>query len=150
MSEICNKIIEGGLSLGACRKLKRGMDEKELARLLFSPQGREFCTAKDFPTRRDIEKFDRRELRRLGLYAEDTEIKLDSRLHDVCFIGNTRNRVKAHGPESLYHVIALDGAEVTIEASGYSVISIDASESATVKIHNKDLTSRISCHAKEK
>lgn len=135
MYAITEHLIDRARSLGACDRLRAGMTDAELAELLFSPQGREFCAEHDFPKSSIFMGESRSRLMDMGVYVDAGAVSIDGR-HDVCLIGHTRARIKADGTESLYHVILLGGASAVVDASGYAVVSVDRSCSSRVTVNN--------------
>lgn len=148
MYGIYDNIIEKALSLDACGLLQRGMSPQSLFAMLHTPQGREFCTENDFPKVSDIAPISLSILQQNGVYA-DFRGGI-SGIHDIYLIGkNTDATIQCNGTEALYHIVALDGAHVCIQASGYAVVSVDNSESAKIKIVNTDNTAKVRCHRLE-
>lgn len=150
MSAITDRIEKKARALGACPRLENGMTLSELADLLFTPQGREFCSAKDFPKVTDLEGIDPELLRSHGILTQGKEIVLYGSRPDICLIGVDGCTVRLAGLEALYHIIVLDGSDVTVEASGYAVASVDVSATSKVIVINKDKTASISCHREGK
>lgn len=149
MSEIYESIIARAKQLGACEKLVSGMDLEQLSALMWSPQGREWMIANDYPTAGSLEAIPSDKLPRL-VYVNYSG-NADNNGFDCAFIGTETNAiVRINGTEALHHIVALDGAHVRVEASGYAVISIEASASAEVTVINTDKTARISCHRQGK
>lgn len=148
MYGIYDNITEKALSLGACGLLQRDMPPQSLFSMLHTPQGREFCVKTDFPKVPDIAPISLSILQQNGVYADFRgEIR---GIHDIYFIGkDTDATIQCNGTEALYHIVALDGAHVCIQASGHAVVSVDNSESARIKIINNDNTAKVRCHRQE-
>lgn len=150
MSGIYESIIAKAKHLGACDRLTAGMELEELSALLWSPQGREWATAHDFPTAELLGKVPFDDLIRHRIYA-NVAGDADILGKDWAFIGpGTHAVVRINGTEALHHIVALDRAHVRVEASGYAVVSIDMSASADVTVINVDKTARISCNRQGK
>lgn len=146
MSEICNEITAKARRLGACGRLREGMDLTGLASLLHTPQGREWATVHDFPKVSDLLDFDRADLVLHRIFP-DFAGEADNKGSDWVFTGpDTEATVKASGTDALHHITALDGASVRVEASGHAVVSVEVSATARVDIVNTDKTAIISCH----
>lgn len=98
----------------------------ELMRLIFTPQGIEFCTKYKFP---DIDTF------RIykGVEAEQNSIYIDTdtSLHNVEYVllvGNTNAVLTYDDPTKGHHVILMHGAKAKIKASGYAVVFVNNAE----------------------
>ncbi|MBD5421429.1 MAG: hypothetical protein HDR49_00145 [Bacteroides sp.] len=144
MSETFNNIIRGAETLGACGMIKTIHDERSAADALFKPQGIEFCASKDYPKAAQIDASLRALMQEYGIFVDCGDIIVKGH-HRLCFIGKCRAKVKAQGCNYLHTILALDGAEVEIEASMYATGTADASRSARITLSNQDATARISC-----
>lgn len=111
------------------------MSLNELAELMFTPHGREFCADNDFPTRADINDRNFARLRDMGIYVNAGKVEITDP-ENVCFIGKTEAVVTISGPDHIFRVVALDKAKVHVKASGYAVGSVEASKTATITIDN--------------
>lgn len=144
MSEAFKDIIHGAEILGACGMAKAILDERSAADTLYKPQGIEFCANQDYPKAAQIDASLRALMQKFGIFVDCGDIRIEGQ-HRLCFIGRCRARVKATGCDALYTILALDGAEVEIEASMYATGTADASRSARITLSNQDATARISC-----
>lgn len=144
MSETFNEIIRGAEALGACGMTKTIRDLRTAAATIFKPQGIEFCAKKDYPKASQINEYLRDRIKEYGVFVDCGNITIKGRKR-LCFIGKCRAKVKAEGCNDLHTILALDGAEVEIEASMYATGTADASRSASITLSNQDATARISC-----
>lgn len=125
------KIIEDAIKLGACEKAKDVKDLQSLAKLFFSPQGREFCLKNNYP---DLEAF--RSLEDAGKYNVFIDRGVEKNNEDIALI-NSHGKLKFNNPNKPYLVILMHGASAEINIENYSVVRIEGI-GATVK---KDKTS---------
>lgn len=106
--------------LGACSQSGKATDWKSLAWLFFSPQGREFCKDKNFPS---LELF--RQIKAnaepYGVYVEE-HVKLVN--EDAAIISGTAELIY-HGPTKAYKVIIMHGASVKIRIGSYAVVRVE-------------------------
>lgn len=144
MSKTFNDIIHGAEILGACGIIKTIHSEKTAADALYKPQGIEFCVGQDYPKAAQIDERLREIMKGYGIFVDCGDIRIEGQ-HRLCFIGRCRAKVKTSGCRSLYTILALDGAEVEIEASDYATGTVNASRSARITLSIQDTTTMISC-----
>lgn len=121
MTPQVEKIIETARRLNACELLSQITDIKSAIGVLLTPQGREFAQLTKYPT---LEVF--RENSRNLAVLEHVYLDCGSTLthnHNVVAVGNSDVTVAAFGTEALYHVIAMHGAKVKIDARNYAVVT---------------------------
>lgn len=109
--------------LDACGLItgREGMDE--LARLLFSPQGVEFCTKHQFPDMRLARRFKQQGVEQHGVYVDAGRIALADRA-ETCLIGGTEATLTYADPSKRHVVVLLHGAKALVRASGYAVVFV--------------------------
>ena len=83
------------LQTGACKKINRVQDFPELIKLMFTPQGIEFCQDHNFPSVEVFRK-NRDSLERLGVYVDAGNIALKGKEY-VCIVGDTDATIEAAG-----------------------------------------------------
>lgn len=110
------------LQTGACKKIIRVQDFPELIKLMFSPQGIEFCQAHNFPA---VEVFreNKTSLGGLNVYVDDGDIALTGKEY-VCLVGDTNATIEASGPQFTHTIILMHGARANINAKNYAVLNI--------------------------
>lgn len=94
----------------------------ELMKLIFTPQGVEFCTKFNFP---DIDTFQQHKGSKAehnGIYI-NTRVKLRNVEH-LLLVGNTNAVLTYDDPAKSYHIILMHGAKAKIKASGYAVVFV--------------------------
>lgn len=141
------EIIQSALRLGACGKINRRMTEKELARLLYSPQGREFCVTKDFPKVDDMNIFLGKVLKFHNIHIREKKV-VNIVTRDACFL-DSNTAVKIVDNRFLHHIIALDHSHLHVFAKKYAVVCLDVSKSSKVEIFI-DSTVRVFQHGEGK
>ena len=110
------------LQTGACKKINRVQDFPELIKLMFTPQGIEFCQAHNFPSVEVFRK-NRESLERLGVYVDAGNIALKGKEY-VCIVGDTDATIEAAGTKFIHTIILMHGARAKITAKDYAVLNI--------------------------
>lgn len=116
------EIKEQALSLGACDMIDGANTLAELVALMHTPQGREFCKAKRFPTL-EILRSRKEGFAALGVYVDAGEIEMTDR-DNVIVAGNTHARLIYDNTACPYYAMVMHGARVEVEASGYAVCEV--------------------------
>jgi len=115
-------IREMALQTGACKKINRVQDFPELIKLMFTPQGIEFCQDHNFPSVEVFRK-NRDSLERLGVYVDAGNIALKGKEY-VCIVGDTDATIEAAGTKFIHTIILMHGARAKITAKDYAVLNI--------------------------
>ena len=110
------------LQTGACKKINRVQDFPELIKLMFTPQGIEFCQDHNFPSVEVFRK-NRDSLERLGVYVDAGDITLKGKEY-VCLVGDTKATIEASRPQFTHTIILMHGARAKINAKDYAVLNI--------------------------
>ena len=110
------------LQTGACKKINRVQDFPELIKLMFTPQGIEFCQDHNFPSVEVFRK-NRDSLERLGVYVDAGNIALKGKEY-VCIVGDTDATIEAAGTKFIHTIILMNGARAKITAKDYAVLNI--------------------------
>ena len=137
---IIKEVMKSASSLGACMNLNGVKDWKRFVNLFFSPMGREFCEAHNFPS---IEQF-----REMGEEAETHNVFVDAgdielkNLEQVALIGETTANLFFDDNTRVYKVILMHGAKTKIKAMNYAVIMLINMGGCKVEIE-KDETVKI-------
>lgn len=116
------EIMISALRGGACRKVMRIHDFPELIKLMFTPQGIEFCQIHNFPS---VEVFreNRSNLQGLEVYVDAGDITLKGKEY-VCLVGDTKATIEASGAKFTHTIILMHGARAQINAKDYAVLNI--------------------------
>lgn len=120
MMETVNDIMKSALQLGACNKSNGVTDWKSLVWLFFSPQGREFCQERNFPSLlmfRGIAE----NVKPYNVFVDAGKIE-KSNPGNIGIIGNTHAVITVNDNTKVHKVILMHGAKAKIKASNYAVI----------------------------
>lgn len=115
--------LEYAQALRSCDLFRGNENIEELAALLFSPRGIEFCIAYDFPGLALLRKLKRYNPERFGIYIDSGEIALND-AERVCLIGNTTARLDYRQTQG-NRLYLLYGARAEVNAKGYAVIKVE-------------------------
>lgn len=118
-----NKLYNEAKKFGVCSLLTGKETTAELMRLIFTPQGIEFCTKFNFPDINTFLQYKGTEAKQNGIYI-DTDTKLHNVEH-VLLVGNTNAVLTYDDPTKSHHVILMHGAKAKIKASGYAVVFVN-------------------------
>ena len=122
MTPKIKKIQDAALQLGACNKIDKVSGIPSLCRLLFSPQGTEFCEKHNFPDLATFQEI-KVEVKAQGVFVDCGNISLRSR-QNICLVGSTHASIKMSGVKYTHTVILMHGASAVIEASNYAVVNV--------------------------
>ena len=109
---------------------------EQMVGMMFSAKGAEFLTRFGFPDIETFRKFIKYEPDRLGVYIDKGEISLRS-VKNIFAVGNTIVRAKCD-ETALYRIIAMHGASVHAEASGYAVVKVEKDAFSNVEVSKND------------
>lgn len=126
-------IKEAALALGACGKVESINSISDAIALLMTPQGREFSLRTGFPSL-DVWRHNADGANAIPSVYLDTKNVFVSN-HDLIAVGDSEVCATLKGADRLYHVVAMHGAKVGINASNYSVVTV-TNINAEVKISN--------------
>lgn len=105
---------------GACSRSEKATGWKSLVWLFFSPQGREFCKEKHFPS---IELF--RQIKpNVEPYGVHIEENVQLINEDAAIIAGHAD-LTYHGPAKTYKVIIMHGGNVRIKVGNYAVVRVE-------------------------
>lgn len=139
-------IKKSALELGACNKVESINSIKDAIDLLMTPQGREFAIKTGFPSIELWRTTANHILLPDCVFLDEDKQGVDE--SDVVIVGESNVSIIANKPISLYHIIAMHGAKVEINASNYAVVTV-TSINSTVKIIN-DGTAKVDVEQSEK
>ena len=144
--KMIKELLDEAGTLGACR-LTEGVDTLDkLIALYLSPQGREFCARRRYPTRlqwlRISQHWKNNELRARNIFIDcrDANI-LERNPGNIVLVGaSTKAQVLLTGADEKQTVIALHGATAVITASDYAVFEVIADDTTQISITKDDTT----------
>ena len=115
-------IVDEAIKLGACDLIKGISKEKDLVRLFFSPQGREFCIKNNFPSH---DYFRSLNLESYNIYVDKKYVSITD--EDIALI-------HSHGvltfTKGFHKVILMHGATANIQKGKFACVTVEG-EGAT-------------------
>lgn len=131
--------------LGACN-LKDDVDSLESAiRMMFTPQGREFCVKAGFPTRELLRKH-KDELNAIpGVFIDEGKIGpsfIPDNVKSILISGDTKAFLYVSKPIHLHKIIVAHNAKLDLLAEDFAVATITVIGEAQIEISN-DGTAKI-------
>lgn len=125
--QLVKDLYEAARPLKPCRLFTGQETLKELIQKFKTPQGIEFCLAKDFPQDRFIP-----ELKKHGLEVFDVHIDAGRQTEYnpkcIVLVGNTDFTIFCDTLSHACKIVLMKGARARIKALGYAVVSIEAQE----------------------
>lgn len=118
--------------LDNCQMFTGEENLSELVQLMFTPQGREFMLANQFPTLTIFRKFKPYNPEQLGVYIDSGNITLTDP-GNIFIVGKTTAEIYCRKTQS-NNIIMMHGAKAKINASGYSVVRIESDNKSTYEI----------------
>lgn len=119
-------IIKHGQEMHACPMLRDGMTVTEAINALFTPQGREFCSKRAFPSMEDLRALkeeNSRLLKRKRIHIDEVANELLLHGEGTLIAGEGHSRVHCEG-QGCFDIIIAHGARVSISASEYAVVRV--------------------------
>lgn len=121
MTKELEEIIAKARRLNACDKLSEISDIKSAINILLTPQGREFAQLCKFPSLDDFRKNKQYLAVKDKVYLDFGKVVTNG--PDIIAVGDTEVTVYASGAKALYHIMAMHGARVEINAVNYAVVT---------------------------
>lgn len=118
-----SEVIREARTLGACIGSGKVSDWRSLAWLFFSPQGREFCEEKNFPSLSMFQRMKPYNVEQFGIFVDLGRVSR-SNDKDIALIGDTCGELKFDENKVVHKVILMHGAKAHIKASNYAVLLI--------------------------
>lgn len=115
-------IKQEALKHGACNKICSVNTLEMMIKLLFSPQGREFCQKVYSPTLSHFREFKEVYSKFPGVFIDSGEIISTNIL--ALAVGDTDLTLVCDSPTYLFKTIVVHGAKVKVMASNYAVVTI--------------------------
>ena len=138
---ILNRLKQEATRLGACAKLDGANDYMALSRLLFSPQGREFCEKHNFPSLTMFQQMKPYITEGMGVFVDFGRV-CRSNDKDIALIGDSCGELVFDENKTVHTIILMHGAKAVITASNYAVLLIVRVGNCEVII-NKDNTVKV-------
>ena len=132
---IVDKVTMAVEDMGACDTFE-GRTLDKLIEQLFTPQGLEFVMKNAYPDLDTFRKFKKYDTEKLGVYIDCGDITLTDP-ERVFLIGDTRATLNFTQTRA-YKVRLMFGAKATVNASGYSVVSVGKDRMSRVEVNTSD------------
>lgn len=134
--DMIEKVKEIARLNGACNIMKDVTNWEEMANLLFSPKGREFCQNNNFP---DLQTWSKIrsvvDTEQFGIYIDSDMVSLDNP-ENTGLIGLTTASINYHGTDKTHRLFIQHGAKAKITVSEYAVLLIVKCPECDVEIDN--------------
>ena len=114
-------ILKSANALGACKISRAMTDWQSAVRVMFSPQGREFCAEYKFPTLGQFREMP--DLQAFGVFVDKGEITIASQ-GNACIVGDTLAAIHITDNTKVHHIIVMHGAKAEIFADNYAVVDV--------------------------
>lgn len=102
---------------------------EELAKLLTSPQGVEFCTRYNFPNLASMRAFRMEKAEKYGVYIDPGTLTIDNPKHErVAIAGRGTVTINISDNDRRYEIILLCGAKAVVNASKWAVVTVHAQQ----------------------
>lgn len=105
----------------------------QLVELIFSPQGREFMLANQFPNIATFRKFKPYEPEKLGVYIDAGSITINEP-GKIFLIGKTTAEIYCR-KTTANEIILMHGASAKVYASGYSVVHVESDRKSDAGVY---------------
>ena len=122
---------------GSCSIFKGNETLEELAELFKNPKAVEFCIKFHFPSPKVLRAFKGDEPERFGIYIDAGEIAIDEPMGKIIIVGSTKATVECSSLRR-YEIVCLHGAIAEVNASGFSVVRIEADKASGFTTNKKD------------
>lgn len=108
---------------GACSLIESANSIADLASLLKSPQGREFCKKYKYPSLSLMREY-KSQLAEYDIYVDAGLISFQDK-SDILIAGDTVAIFSIRANDKPYFVYVMDGAKAVVNSYGYSVCLVD-------------------------
>lgn len=135
-------IMQAAITLGACDKSGKASDWSTLAWLMFTPQGREFCEEKKFPSLRMWRDMKDSIVGKHPVNIDAGEIKVNNP-KNIAIIGDTVANLTYSGSDAVHKLIVMHGAKARVRATNYAVVLVVKIGDGCEIEYNNDETARI-------
>ena len=133
--DVIEKVTKSVENMGACGNFY-GHTLGNLIEQLFSPQGIEFVLSHAYPDLDTFRQFKKYEMEEKGVYIDCGDFTLTDP-ERVFLIGDTRATLNFTQTRA-YKVRLIYGAKATINASGYSVVSVGKDRMSRFEVNTSD------------
>lgn len=135
-------VMKEAIAQGACSKSGKASDWSTLAWMLFTPQGREFCEEKQFPSLAMWRGIKESIVGKHPVNIDAGEIKVNNP-KSIAVIGDTVATLYYSGSDCVHKLIVMHGGKARVRAVNYAVVLVvKIGEGCEVEFNN-DETARI-------
>lgn len=120
--ELIEKVFRQAFALGACDKFRGNESLEEMAELIKSPQGTEFCIENKFPNIKTFVEFKNLGISRYGVYINMGDINIENE-KSIVVVGRTTALITCAGNEH-HRIVLLNGACAVVTAKDWAVVTI--------------------------
>ena len=120
---LIKEIYKNAKALESCNRFKGNEDLEGIVKLMFSPQGIEFCVKHNFPPLEYFEEFDNELLEELGVFVNAGTIEIENK-ENVFLVGNTDAVLSYNNVLKGYKVVLMHRATAKIYADNYAVVFV--------------------------
>lgn len=135
-------IMKSAIALGACDKSGKATDWGSLAWLMFTPQGREFCEEKKFPSLEMWRNMKDSIVGKQPVRIDAGEITMNNP-KNLAIIGNTTANLTYSGVDVVHKLIVMHGAKARVRATEYAVVLVVKIGDGCEVEYNNDETAKI-------
>ncbi len=135
-------IMKEAIAQGACSKSGKASDWSTLAWMLFTPQGREFCEEKLFPSLRMWREIKDSIVGKHPINIDAGEIRVNNP-KNIAVIGDTVANLTYSGTDTVYKLIVMHGGKARVRATNYAVLLVVKIGDDCEIEYNNDETARI-------
>ena len=135
-------VMKEAIAQGACGKSGKASDWSTLAWMLFTPQGREFCEEKQFPSLRMWREIKESIIGRHPINIDAGEIRVNNP-KNIAVIGDTVANLTYSGTDTVYKLIVMHGGKARVRATNYAVLLVVKIGDDCEIEYNNDETARI-------
>lgn len=114
-------VMAQAIELGACKQSGKVTDWKSLVWVFFTPQGREFCKDKNYPSI-DMFRSISANVEQYGVYVEKS---VNESNRNIALIGKAESVLHYSGVDRAYKVILMHEAKAVIRVSNYAVVRLE-------------------------
>lgn len=127
---LIRQIYQQAKQLGCCALFKGTEDIEGIVKLFLSPQGQEFCLKNRFPSLATFRLFKPYNVEKHGIYIDAGNVTLKNPKRAI-LIGHTSAVVNC-GSLERHEIFVFQGASASINARGWSVVSVQGVSGARV------------------
>ena len=119
--EIVSIISNSAKKLGACNLIDSATNLESLTKLIFTPQGMEFCYNHKFPSLQTLRNF-KDKVREFSYYIDEKVTLTDPQ--NIVIAGDSFAELNFSDNTKVHKIILMHGANANIKANNYTVLRI--------------------------